>query len=425
MSSLGGALWGLAAAGAPWWGAERIRRYQAARLRALVAHCWREVPLYRERWAAAGVEPSEIRGPADLCRLPVITRGDLQGAPANAAIARSRRAERFVEHRTSGSSGMPLSIRRTVIEEWLLRALRLQVEFGQGLRPWHRRVKVLLPRGDHSMEHAWHRLGLLRHGVVDCRLPVDRIAAALLEARPDILGGYSGSLAAVAAALTTAGRRLPVRGVLCGAETMTPAMREAITAAFGRAPLTAYASHEVNLIAAECARTGLMHVAEGAVIVEVVRDGTPVKEGETGEVLVTGLHSFAAPFVRYRQGDVARRGPDRCPCGAPVMTLQEIQGRVADRFRLPDGRAIHPYELTASMLHAPWARQYQFIQERRDLIRVRVAGLGQVGEDERDRVRAALEQSCGPDVRVELEAVDEIRPEPNGKFRPYRPLDMD
>jgi phenylacetate-CoA ligase len=178
----------------------------------------------------------------------------------------------------------------------------------------------------------------------------------------------------------------------------------------------------VNLIAAECPRTGLMHVAGGSVVVEVVRDGVPVKEGETGEVLVTALHSFTAPFVRYEQGDVARRGPDRCPCGAEVATIQEIQGRVADRFPLPDGRTVHPYELTAGMLNEPWARQYEFVQERPDLIRVRVVGLDRVGAEERRRVLAGIQRSCGPAVRVELEAVDALAPAPNGKFRPYRSL---
>lgn len=31
-------------------------------------------------------------------------------------------------------------------------------------------------------------------------------------------------------------------------------------------------------------------------------DGTPVREGETGEVVVTGFWNTAMPFIRYRTG---------------------------------------------------------------------------------------------------------------------------
>jgi len=69
-------------------------------------------------------------------------------------------------------------------------------------------------------------------------------------------------------------------------------------------------------------------------------DGRPVGVAPTGGGVVTVLHSFAMPFIRYSIGDLAVRGLDRCPCGAPWSTLTAIHGRTVDMFRLTEGLSL-------------------------------------------------------------------------------------
>ena len=59
------------------------------------------------------------------------------------------------------------------------------------------------------------------------------------------------------------------------------------------------------------------------------------------------------------------------------------------------------------------------MQEQPDFIRVRIASLDRATVDEREQLRRRLGEACGGGVRIELEAVDVIRPEPSGKFKPY------
>ena len=228
-------------------------------------------------------------------------------------------------------------------------------------------------------------------------------------------------MAAIAAALTDDDRRmLRPRHVSCGAETVPPAMRRTIERGFKTGLFVGYGAHECGEIAADCGRVEGLHVCGGSVLVELLRDGQPVAVGEIGEVVVTSLHSYAMPFLRYRLADLARRGPDTCPCGAPFATLLEVQGRTAEMFYLPDGRQLHPYVLLVALVDdSPWLRQYQLVQERPDLIRVRVAGLDLATAEEREQLRLRLIEASGGGVRIDLEGVDEIRPEPNGKFKPY------
>lgn len=423
MGRIGEVAWGVASLTCGYWTHGQLRAYQARRLRYLVRHCYDEVPLYRQRFDQAFVTPTDFAGPEDLARLPVLTRADLQSAHPSEVIARSRAGSSMRTNRTSGSSGAPLEIRKTPFEYWLMMAFRLKRQFHDGLLPWHRRFDVSRIRKTPET-HWWNRLGLLRREVVDCLEPLPQILEKLRAARPHRVGGYSGMVAAVAAAMTEQDRAsLRPLGVSCGGETVTPAMRATIEEAFGTRLLVSYGAHEFNQIAEECRLTGLMHLNSGNVFAEVVREGKPVPDGETGEILLTGLHNHAMPFLRYALGDIVRQGPDPCPCGAPFPTLREIQGRIVEMLKLPDGTRLHPYALVQSLTHeAPWVKHYQLIQERRDFIRVRLAILTPQSRETLDHTRLRLEDACGGGVQVELEIVDEIRPEESGKFRPYYSL---
>jgi phenylacetate-CoA ligase len=407
---------------APYWSPSRLRRYQSARLRALVQHCWHSVPIYRRALEHAGVDPNRFRGLEDLATLPIMTRLELQRGDEAEITTRSLVPKKWVIHRTSGSSGTPLTIRRTAFEEWLVRAFLLQSKLRRGYRPWYRQIHVGTVRtSDFGKGRIWNRLGLLRTRTVASESAVAEVIREMARANAHVISGYSSALAAVAAALTNEDRRrVRPKHVSCGAETVPPAMRRTIEGGFKARLFVGYGAREFGEIASDCLRTDCLHVCGGALLVELLRDGQPVAEGEVGEVIVTHLHAYAMPFLRYRLADLARRGPDPCPCGAPFATLLEVQGRTAEMFHLPEGRQVHPYAMLNALVHeSPWLRQYQLVQERPDLIRVRVAGLDHATAEQGERLRRSLAETCGGGVHIELEAVDEIRPEPNGKFKPY------
>jgi len=72
---------------------------------------------------------------------------------------------------------------------------------------------------------------------------------------------------------------------------------------------------------------------------DLAADGTPCEPGEVGEVVVTKLHEFAMPFVRYRIG-IARRGTeDGRPARLPAH--HGHRGSNGDFVRTVDGREIH------------------------------------------------------------------------------------
>ena len=238
--------------------------------------------------------------------------------------------------------------------------------------------------------------------------------------RPDIVTGYPGVLTRLAAeAEATPLDGIGPRLVLTHSEVLTPAMRTRIRSGW-RAPVYEdYASHETRLIAWECPAGGGLHTCDDAVILEVLRDGHPVGMGERGEVVVTALHSYAMPFIRYRLGDIVTRGEESCACGLPFAKIRTIQGRMLDFFRLPGGRLVHPYEIIDGIENdrIEWIRQHQLVQERIDQIVLSFVPVGDVRPARIAEFERFATGVVGPGVEICVQPVSEIAPGEGDKFR--------
>jgi phenylacetate-CoA ligase len=404
---------------------DELRNFQERRLRDLVRHAYEHVPYYRRIFQQAGVDPREIRGLDDLFRIPVTSRADLQTLPAEAVVAQGTNVKKLCVHRTGGSTGEPMNIRRSRVEDRVLQAFRLRVLGSFGMRLTDKRAAVCSPQG--YPQSLYMRLRLLSNSEVNCLLPPEQILQRLREIRPDILTGYPGTLSWLAGLLSDEDRRLiRPRLISTDSEVLTTDMKTRIAAAFQAPVIDFYDSHQFNLIAWECVASGNYHVADPTTIVEVIReDGRPALPGEQGELVGTALHSWAAPLIRFRLEDVVTRGEDSCTCGAPNSVLTRVQGRIADRFLLPSGSSIHPYVLVKPLMRcAPWVRRYQIVQTELGSFRVQLVSMP--GADPSSEAVAdvgrALAATLAEPVRFEVELVEQIAAAKNGKFRPYYSL---
>jgi phenylacetate-CoA ligase len=404
--------------------------FQARRLRALVEHAYRRVPFYRDLFDRHGLRPEDIRGLADLPRVPITSRGDLQAASPDRLVARGLNPQALVCKTTSGSSGEPLTIRRSAREVRAQGAARLPAVLDVGRRPRDRGAIVTSLRASDPLERkrllrALRRVGLFREIRVNCRQPPEAIAQILEAYRPHVVSGLAGAISRVAELVGgDPSRRLRPRLVTTAGEVLTRSMRAQIAEGLRTRVVDLYTSHEFNLIAWECEAGEGYHTCDMGVIVEVIRDGRPAAPGERGEMVVSGLHSFCMPFLRYRLGDLVTRGPDSCPCGQPFSVLRAIQGRMIDYFPLPDGRLVHPYEVVRALTDGlgPWVRQYQLTQEREDRVVLRVAPSRPLPPERLAALEQTLAGVLGPTVSCSVDVVTEIDLERNGKFRVSRSL---
>jgi phenylacetate-CoA ligase len=402
--------------------------YQEERLRAIVHHAYERVPYYRRLFDAHGLRPQHIRTLADLTKIPITSRGDLQASAVRDVVAAGIDPGRLITTTTSGSSGEPLTIRRTWLEQSVLSVLRRRAMHYLGARPGDRVVTIGRERRAHPRDtkvvgRVLAAAGIDRRVKLDVSLGAATLVDRLCELRPDVVIGYSGTLGLLAGLLDAEPRaELRPRLVVTGAEVLTEDMRARITGTFHAPVFDTYGSHEFNLLAWECRDTGAMHTCDDGMVLEVLQADAPATEGDRGEVVGTSLHSYAMPFIRYRLGDLVARGALRCRCGLPFATIGAIQGRMIDSFPMPDGRLLHPYDLLRAFKRGndEWIRQHQILQERIDRVVLRVVPGATMPIDAHARLHAALAALLGPAVTVQVELVREIPIETTGKFRVAR-----
>lgn len=397
-----------------------IERFRDARVRRLVAHAYARVPYYRRLLDAHGIRPRHITGAAELALIPSTSRDELAAVDPVELVARGVDPDSLIPMRSSGSSGMPFTTRRTWMEQNLLHLFRLRAHWLLGWQPRWRVAYIRYVYGVHERDNkligrSLHRLGIARTTPLDMLLPPAELADRLRALRPDVVIGYPATLVRVAAELGPGGgHALGVRLVLSGAEMLTPELRRGISEGFGAPVRDLYGTSELNLIGWECPASGALHTCDDAVVAAV----------EAGELVTTGLHSFAMPFIRYRTGDLVRSGGARCTCGLPFGTIGGVEGRVNDYLALPDGRIVHPYAITSRIVRplAPWLRQHQIVQERIDRVVVRIVPGGEVPAGATEALECAVGGFLGRGVRVLVEIVRELPREASGKVRAARSL---
>lgn len=408
-----------------------LKAFQDDQLRRLVAHAYERVPYYRRLFDQNRLHPRHIRGTNDINLIPISSKQQLRNHAPSELVARGADPERLLTVRTNGSTGEPFVIRRTWLEQSfrVLFVERYQRAFG--LRLSDRiagvgRSAEINPRDKKVVGRTLQAMGIHPFLKIDGLLPPEEVVRQLVAFRPHMMTALPGILCLTADHLIAAGRSdIRPRTLVVGGEVLTPLMRRRLTEAFGVTPVQTYASHEFPVMGWECNATGEIHTCDDAAIVEVLREGRPAQAGEDGEVVVTNLHAYAMPFIRYRLADVVTRGSEQCACGQPFSTIRAIQGRMVDYLLLPDGRRVHPYRILERLQSGTdaWIQQYQLFQDRPDHITFDIVPLNaRLLPELQELVSRTVAPLLGPGVELQVRVVDDIPFGPGGKFRHCRSL---
>jgi phenylacetate-CoA ligase len=152
--------------------------------------------------------------------------------------------------------------------------------------------------------------------------------------------------------------------------------------------------------------------------VEIVRDGRPCAPGEVGEVLITDLHNYGMPLIRYRVGDLASWKAGGCPCGRGLPLLEEVHGRSLDVIRTPEGKTVSGVFFPHLFKDAPGIARYQVIQERLDSVRIQLLLESGMPAEHQLHLQREVARALGPGVKTCWEIGPDVTIERRAKFRP-------
>jgi phenylacetate-CoA ligase len=414
--------------------AKQLLERQFAQLGQVLDHARTTVPLYRERLNSLSQPSLSLCCEAGWASIPVLTRRDIQLAGdqlhSQAVPGKHGKIHSSI---TSGSTSQPVATLRTELSRLFWQALTLRDHH------WHARRygaslasirhlsdagTALPPDGIQSQNWGSATEGVYATGpayLLNVRSSIQDQVAWLCRVTPGYLLSYPSILVAIGEALHDAHIRLPnLLEVRSYGEVLEPAVRERCEALFGVKVVDMYSSQEVGYIALECPVSGKYHIQSENLLVEVLDEkGHACQPGEIGRVVVTTLHEFAMPLLRYEIGDYAEVG-ELCPCGRGLPVLNRVLGRQRNLLIMPDGSRRWPvFDAGGELDQLPPFFQFQVIQKSRDDVEVLVVRHQSLTEEELVHMERHMVQTLGAPFRVCIKEVDSIPRSPSGKFEDF------
>ena len=362
-----------------WLGLAELEAAQGEQLGRLAAHHERHSPAFAARLRAAGMAARDLGRLDRLTALPAMARRQLQAAGSDFFARHVPHSHLPLgETKTSGSTGEPVTLKRTQVSRMFWAACTVRDHLWHG-RDFAGRMTSIRPTNPPYIEledWGYPVATLYATGpaqAIPSTVGIDEQLTMIDRFRPQSLLAFPTNLRALADSWKArGGAPSPLRHLRTVGETVSAELRAHVQAWLGLGIEDNYSSQEAGVIALQCPQSGLYHVMAESLVVEILDDaGAACAEGEVGRVVVTDLHNFATPLVRYDIGDYAEVG-GRCPCGRALPTVTRILGRERNLLIKPDGTrhwplvGFHRFEEVAPV------QQYQVVQHSLDEIELKV-----------------------------------------------------
>lgn len=402
---------------------DQITSLQNERLVKTVDHVWNNVPYYRALMQDKGLEPGDIKGIEDLCKLPFLTKDDLRECYPDGLLAVPKK-DCVRIHSTSGTTGKRVIAfyTRDDIDMWdncCARALTaagassedvVQVSYGYGLFT-----------GGFGLHGGAGKIGALAlpmsSGSTDRQLQfMCDLGATVLCCTPSY-AAYLGE------SIQERGIRdkIKLKAGIFGAEAWTEEMRRDIEDKLGLKAFDIYGLTEISGpgVAYECEMQTGMHINEDNFIAETInpKTGEVIPDGEKGELVFTSITKQAFPLLRYRTKDICILNDKPCECGRTFKKMSKPMGR-SDDMLIIKGVNVFPSQIETVLLNKGYPANYQIIVTREnnsDILEVNVEMTAEMFSDDLSVVSVkekelveALKAMLGIYARVRLVAPKSI-----------------
>ena len=348
---------------------EQILAWQNERLVKQVNHVWNNVPYYRKKMEEKGITPEDIKGVADLHKLPFLCKDDLReaypyglkGAPLSDCVR---------IHSTSGTTGKRVVAFYTQhdIDLWDDCCARAIVAAGGTKEDvCHIAYGFGLFTGGAGLNGGSHKVGCLT-------LPMssgntDRQLQFMTDLGSTILCCTPSYAAYLAESIHERGLRdqIKLEAGIFGAEAWSEDMRRDIENKLGIKAFDIYGLTETSGpgVAFECSEQTGMHINEDHFIAEIIDPdtGEVLPEGSKGELVFTAITKEAFPLLRYRTKDICVLTREKCSCGRTFVKMCKPMGR-SDDMLIIRGVNVFPSQVETVLLQQGYPANYQIIVDR-------------------------------------------------------------
>jgi phenylacetate-CoA ligase len=426
------------------WPADRLRAERERRLRALLAVARERSSWHRERLAHLNLDAVTE---ADLGTIPPMTKDDVMANfdrivtdpritldLVNRHVAGlTRDAYLLDEYHAIGSGGS--SGRRGVYVydwdgwvDWSLLCLRYLLRIARSAPAGSGESVTAVVMADIASHGSGASPQTFRDAFAGSRLvrlpsslAIEEIVQGLNQAQPTVVMAYPSILAQLVAAARRGELSISPRLICTAAEPLLPEIRAGAVEQWGAAVVNMWGTSEGGAIACGCGAGPGMHLSDDLVIVEPVdADGNPVAPGErSAKLYLTNLFNHALPLIRYELTDEVTLSTRPCPCGSAHRLVEDVQGRLEDRFVYPGVRPVHSLLFHSVLDPVPAIVEYQVRQTANgaevDVIRSGAADLDALAR----AMEAALAKAGVEQPAVTVREVARIPRPVSGKLKRF------
>ncbi len=396
----------------------------------LVQHAINTVPGYKKRLKSLVQTNGEITldGWHDV---PVLTRDDavdLGDELVSSNVPASHGATR--SHTTSGSTRIPMVFQATQFHYTMWSCITARYHrwhnidyrrsfaairpFSLGTASW--------PEGRHRKSWATPALEPDQPGPFDClniNTSLEHQIEWLRRVKPEYLHSFTTNARALALAVEEEGITLKLRKILTYAEMLTPETRNIISRVFGSNPCDCYSSRECGYLALQSPASDNWLVQSEVTFLEILdNQDQPCQPGEMGRVIVTALHNYAQPLIRYDLGDLATFGTEDAS-GLPFPVLSKIHGRTRNLFRFPGGIFIQPDFKTENIHRFLNPRKWQVAQVGQSTLEFRIVPGIDPSRMDTKGMDQYIHDLLGMDLTINYKLVTELTDPHTGKCEDY------
>lgn len=415
-----------------WWPAEKLRTHQFGQIERLCRFARQKFPYLAARLDDAGIGLDTRLSDDNWSQLPVLTRDELQKSGARLQCTETPKGHgRTSQSTTTGSTGKPVSVRRTELSQfyWTAFTLRDHMWRKRDLSAtfatirYDRSARAAYPDGIQS-DNWGTPAGLFSTGPaakLTITTPIAEQADWLARQKAAYLSTNPSNLGELLRHTEESGTRFPtLREVQTLSEVLDPALRDECRRLWDIEIADMYSTQETGYIALQCPTTENYHIQSEDALIEILdADGAPCRAGEIGRVVVTPLHNFATPLLRYDIGDYAEVGAE-CPCGRGLPVLTRIMGRARAMLTLPGGGRRWPLMGGSRFAEIAPVRQYQFVQKSPERIEARLVVERPLDAEEEEKLRQRMLSRLGHAFEIKFSYVDRIARRAGEKYEEFK-----
>lgn len=379
---------------------EEVDQYALSELKNIVKFSKQRIPWYTNSYKSVGdVDATESLANA-LHSLPILTRRQAQ-ENFDGLYFKSPEHDpsNYVIQATSGSTGKPVSVMKfaplysaeydaLTLSEWQLnkRDTSKVVTTFRIVETEAEDIPLGPPLSYIGATRVHTSRSILKRSIPELLSELHRL-------RPDYLfvnGVVSRQLAL--AQLESELEPIQVEQFLTVSDRIDPQLRALVQDVFGARMIDRYSSEEFGYIALQCPVHDHLHVCSPSLVLEVVDEsGNACEVGQPGRVLVTSLHNFAMPLIRYDIGDIAEFG-EPCDTGINWPVLNQVNGRIRDSITLPNGEFRLVTFFDGKMLGLRKLRDFQIVLFDNAIVFLYHVTM-ELDENEQDEIEAELKNA--------------------------------